>query len=224
VSDAARQSVLGAIRHHLAAARAREEMPPARDQLPAAPEALPPAEGLEACLEQFAAKLAAVGGRAWRVRGVKGAIDAAASILGEAGARRVAVSDAALVGRVLEGLHGQRQDLQLVDRSDRAALFSAEAGISTAQHAIAETGSLVLLSSEEQHRLVSLVPPLHIALVRTTDLLPTMAEGLRRAAASGPASTITWITGPSRTADIELTLVVGVHGPRALHVVFVDEV
>jgi L-lactate dehydrogenase complex protein LldG len=222
VSDAARQSVLGAIRHHLAEARGREVMPPTRDDLPPAPEAIPAVEGLDACLDRFSERLSAVRGRAWRVRGAGGATEAVASILSDAGAGRVAVSDAALVEEVIRGVREQDPDVTVVDRRDRSALFGAQAGVSTAQWAIAETGSLVLLSSEEQHRLVSLVPPLHIALVWTTDLLPTMAEGLRRAAASGPASTITWITGPSRTADIELTLVVGVHGPRALHVVFVD--
>lgn len=221
MSDAARQSVLGAIRHHLASARAREAMPPRRDALGEAPEALPAAEGVEDCLARFAERLSAVGGKAWRVQGLAGAGDAVARILAEAGVTRVVVSDAERVAAVLpavESIGG----LSILDRTDRAQLFSAEAGLSTAQWAIAETGSLVLISAEERHRLVSLVPPLHIALVPTSALLPTMAEGLRRAAASGPASTITWVTGPSRTADIELTLVVGVHGPRALHVVFVD--
>jgi L-lactate dehydrogenase complex protein LldG len=223
VSDAARQSVLGAIRHHLASARSREVMPPSRDALGDAPEALPAVEGVEDCLVRFSERLAAVGGRAWRVRGLEGAREAVVGILAEAGVTRLVVSDAERVAAVLPGIESSVEGLSILDRRDRAQLFAAEAGLSTAQWAIAETGSLVLVSSEERHRLVSLVPPLHIALVPTSALLPTMAEGLRRVAASGPASAITWVTGPSRTADIELTLVVGVHGPRALHVVFVDE-
>ena len=71
-------------------------------------------------------------------------------------------------------------------------------------------------------RLVSLVPPLHIALLPTERLLGTMADSLAAVHTNGPAPTITFITGPSRTADIELTLVVGVHGPRELHVVLVE--
>lgn len=221
--NAARQTVMGAIRHHLATARAHETLPPDRDSLPDAPDALPAVEGVEACVARFAERLGAVGGRAWRVRGREGAVEAVVSILAEAGVRRMAISDAPLVEAVLPDVLAGVGGVEVVDRRDRQALFAAEAGLSSGQWAIAETGSLVLVSSEEQHRLVSLVPPLHIALVPIAALLPTMAEGLRRVAASGPASTITWITGPSRTADIELTLVVGVHGPRHLHVVLVDD-
>jgi L-lactate dehydrogenase complex protein LldG len=103
----------------------------------------------------------------------------------------------------------------------RAELLAAELGVTRAQWGIAETGTLVLESARERHRLVSLLPPVHVALLRAGALLGTLGEALAatRGSTGAPASrTITFVTGPSRTADIELTLVVGVHGPRELHV------
>jgi L-lactate dehydrogenase complex protein LldG len=101
-----------------------------------------------------------------------------------------------------------------------ADLFGYDVGISTAQTAIAETGTLMLDSEAERHRLVSLVPPVHIAIINAADICLTLGEAL---AASRQASeisrTITFITGPSRTADIELTLAIGVHGPQELYVI-----
>jgi len=97
---------------------------------------------------------------------------------------------------------------------------AADVGVTACHAAIAETGSLVLLSGKGTSRTVSLLPPVHVALVRPEDLCFTMGELfalrgdlLRRAASC------TIVTGPSRTADIELTLTLGVHGPGRVVVV-----
>jgi L-lactate dehydrogenase complex protein LldG len=106
------------------------------------------------------------------------------------------------------------------DPSDR--VMSAGAGITTADAAIADTGTLVVFTSPEQHRLDSLVPPVHIALLRERDLVRGLADLFPALLAEGRFSqhaAITFITGPSRTADIELTLTIGVHGPRKVYVV-----
>jgi L-lactate dehydrogenase complex protein LldG len=99
-------------------------------------------------------------------------------------------------------------------------IFEYEVGISNAQAGIAETGTLVLDSACERHRLVSLVPPVHIAIIKASAIVETLGEALallRRDKEISPA--ITFITGPSRTADIELTLAIGVHGPQQLYVI-----
>jgi L-lactate dehydrogenase complex protein LldG len=99
-------------------------------------------------------------------------------------------------------------------------IFGFDVGISNAQAGIAETGTLVLDSAYERHRLVSLVPPVHIAIVKASAIVETLAEALallRKDKEISPA--ITFITGPSRTADIELTLAIGVHGPQQLYVI-----
>jgi L-lactate dehydrogenase complex protein LldG len=105
-------------------------------------------------------------------------------------------------------------------------LFTADAGITTASYALADTGTLVLVSSRQQHRLDSLVPRVHVALLRAscivrdmTDLFPMLARDKRFDAHSA----ITFVRGPSRTADVELTLSIGVHGPCKVHVIVVTE-
>ncbi|HEX2269069.1 MAG TPA: LUD domain-containing protein [Pyrinomonadaceae bacterium] len=99
-------------------------------------------------------------------------------------------------------------------------LFKYDAGITMAQAGIAETGTLVLDSSVERNRLVSLVPPVHIAILDASRIYQTLGEtlaALQNGEQVSPA--ITFITGPSRTADIELTLAIGVHGPQELYVI-----
>jgi L-lactate utilization protein LutC len=99
-------------------------------------------------------------------------------------------------------------------------LFTFGVGITSAQAGIAETGTLVLDSSQERNRLVSLIPPVHIAILDASKIFLTLGETLA-ALESGPelSPAITFITGPSRTADIELTLTLGVHGPQELYVI-----
>lgn len=105
---------------------------------------------------------------------------------------------------------------------------AADIGLSGVDYVLADTGTLVLLTRKGQARTISLLPPVHIAIVRPqqilsglTDLFPLIrAESL--AIGTALSSAITFITGPSRTADIELTLVVGVHGPQQLHVLLLE--
>lgn len=99
-------------------------------------------------------------------------------------------------------------------------LFKYDVGITEVQAGIAETGTLVLDSSVERNRLVSLVPPVHIAILDASRIYLTLGETLAFFQSNGEVSpAITFITGPSRTGDIELTLTVGVHGPKELYVI-----
>jgi L-lactate dehydrogenase complex protein LldG len=104
----------------------------------------------------------------------------------------------------------------------RTHCATADVGITGADYALADTGTLVLLSSLEEARLVSLLPPVHIAVVPKERVLSGLDElftMLPNPAAS--SSSMVLITGPSRTADIEQILVRGVHGPGEIHVVVV---
>lgn len=97
------------------------------------------------------------------------------------------------------------------------------AGITGALAGIADTGSLALLARATRPRLVSLLPPLHIALLPVSRLFPTMASFFAaEPELTRSSSNLVLITGPSRTADIELTLTRGVHGPKTLHVVLLE--
>jgi len=102
---------------------------------------------------------------------------------------------------------------------DKHDIFGFDVGVSTAQAAIAETGTLVLDSACERHRLVSLVPPVHIAIVNASSIVETLSDALALLQKKEISPAITFITGPSRTADIELTLAIGVHGPQELYVI-----
>lgn len=98
----------------------------------------------------------------------------------------------------------------------------AEVGVSGVDYALADTGTLVLLARGGQARSTSLLPPVHIAIVKPDQIVSGLDDFfplLRHEHGSRMSSAITFITGPSRTADIELTLVIGVHGPQELHVV-----
>ena len=103
-------------------------------------------------------------------------------------------------------------------------LFNFDVGVTKVQAAIAETGTLVLDSAAEKNRLVSLVPPVHIAILEASRIYATLGETLAALQSNGEVSpAITFITGPSRTADIELTLAIGVHGPQELYVIIVED-
>ncbi len=107
----------------------------------------------------------------------------------------------------------------------RAIMAASELGITGVDYAIAETGTCVILSRAGASRLVSLLPPVHIALVERGQVLPSLDElfTLRRSSfTSGElGSYMNLITGPSRSADIEYTLITGVHGPGEVHMVLI---
>ncbi len=104
----------------------------------------------------------------------------------------------------------------------QAACATADFGITSADYALADTGTLVLLSSSQEARMISLLPPVHLALVPREILLTGLDELLTLLPQpSERTSSMVLITGPSRTADIEQILVRGVHGPGEIHVVVV---
>jgi L-lactate utilization protein LutC len=171
---------------------------------------------------RFTERLVAVGAQCTVVSGEAEAAGALAGILSGAGARRVVGSDAPLVQRLLRPLR-DRCEISALERLSRADLFACDVGVTTAQWGIAETGTLVLESARERSRLLSLVPPIHVALLSSRCICESLGEALTRVRQAG-SHAITFITGPSRTSDIELTLVVGVHGPQTVHVLLLEDV
>jgi L-lactate dehydrogenase complex protein LldG len=98
----------------------------------------------------------------------------------------------------------------------------ADIGLSTAEWAIAETGSLVLTSAPGRGRTVTLLPPTYVAVVAVDRVLRTVSEAVEKyAAMDRPPANVCFHTGPSRSGDIEMTLTIGVHGPGDVHVVLV---
>lgn len=97
-------------------------------------------------------------------------------------------------------------------------------GVTGAFCGIAETGTLLLLSGADTHPVTSLLPETHIAVLERSRLVPAMEDAwdLVRRETSGLPRQMAFVSGPSRTADIELTLVLGVHGPYRVHLILVD--
>jgi L-lactate dehydrogenase complex protein LldG len=100
-------------------------------------------------------------------------------------------------------------------------LLTADLGLCGVGYAIAATGTLVCVAEEEQNRMASLIPPVCVALVTPEQIVADPGEAVRRLSSSKISRAITFITGPSRTADIELTLTIGVHGPKHIHAIIV---
>ncbi len=111
----------------------------------------------------------------------------------------------------------------------RPLFFQADIGISGANLAIAESGTLVIISNEGNARLVTSLPPVHIAIftvekiVATMEQAVTLIKALVTSASGKPlTSYVSFISGPSSTTDIEKEQVIGVHGPEELHIIILD--
>jgi len=111
----------------------------------------------------------------------------------------------------------------------REACFEAAAGVTGVEFALAETGSLVLSSQTEGSQLASLAPPVHVALYTRSQLVSSLDDVLERLPVSSDSSeacsgrSVVFITGVSRTADIEQIMIRGVHGPRELHAILLED-
>jgi L-lactate dehydrogenase complex protein LldG len=230
-NTSARDSILGSIRQHLSTS---EPLDPIHTEIseeqvqPLAGAARSSMDQSLSLVELFKQKLEEVGGHCSVAGTDSEVVTLLASIISNLRetplrARRIALSNA-------PGLESFVKQSELdVDEiavcPSPAELFGYDVGVSTAQLAIAETGTLVLESQSEKHRLVSLVPPVHIAIVEASSIVLTLGEALaavHRGGSGKLSPTITFITGPSRTADIELTLAIGVHGPQELYVIVKD--
>ena len=97
-------------------------------------------------------------------------------------------------------------------------LYEFDASVTDVTWAIAETGSLVIKSSRNHGRSISLVPMVHVAIVEPKNCVPDLLDLMEILEKEGVGNNVTIITGPSKTADIEGALVVGVHGPGEVHV------
>jgi len=103
-------------------------------------------------------------------------------------------------------------------------LFQIDAGITSTIGGIAETGALILWPTRKEPRLMSLVPPIHIAVLEANKIHNTFCEVIQKENWPGNMPTnVVLISGPSKTADIELTLAFGVHGPKELIVLILKD-
>jgi L-lactate dehydrogenase complex protein LldG len=191
-------------------------------------------------LARFVGEFERVGGVFHRVADAGEAPAAIAAIARERGMRRVVAWHADALGRdvatalTAHGLQASAAPDAEVDRDERerrrALAAAADLGVTGVDLAVAETGTLVVVSGAGRPRSASLLPSCHVAVFDREALVESLGQASLVLEAwhdgTPPAwrgASINFITGPSRTADIELTLTRGVHGPREVHAVFVEQ-
>lgn len=191
-------------------------------------------------LERFRIEFERVGGELHRVPTVAAVPALVARIATDRDARSVATWHPDAFGPDLAGDLTARGLAPLVmppgelddaveRRRLREAIAAADLGLTGVDLAVAETGTLVLVSGGGRPRSTALLPPIHVAVLDRTALVESLAQAgvfleawHAGDARSGRGAAIHFITGPSRTADIELTLTRGVHGPKEVHAIFVE--
>ena len=175
--------------------------------------------------------------RGWVVRraaGVEDAVGYVCQLAEKMEARRVVRSVQEVFDDVPldDALSSLGATVQVMAQGDESAggfnPADADLGVTGVDYAIAETGTAVILPRRGVSRVTSLLPPVHVALVKPSQTLEGLDDLylLRRLAylkdGADAGSYMNFITGPSRTADIEQTLVIGAHGPRETHMVILD--
>lgn len=178
-------------------------------------------------LVRFRDQLSSAGGFPWFVSSGQAAADTILQIVEKKGGQKVLLTRGSFLDRLglEERLKGNGLEVVTPDAQEpgkcREPFFAADIGITGVDYLIAETGSAVHLSKPADPRSGSLLPPIHIALADKSQILPDLFDLFDRLGGVLPSGA-TIITGPSKTGDIELKLVTGVHGPGEIHVVVVD--
>ena len=175
---------------------------------------------------RFIEELESLGGHAKRVETLEEAREYVLSLARERGANLLIRWDVEELEAL--GVDGPLQEAGVEvavwrDLEDfREVTARADIGLSTAEWAIADTGSLVLTSGPGKGRTVTLLPPTYVAVVAAEKVLRTVPEAIEKYAGDGelPANVV-FHTGPSRSGDIEMEIFVGMHGPGDVHVVLV---
>jgi L-lactate dehydrogenase complex protein LldG len=147
-------------------------------------------------------------------------VEKTAAFLRERKCRRVMLSDTELLRKFELGdqLDEQGFEARYWSGITADAAYDYDAGVTEVDYAVAETGTLVIRHRPEHGRLLSLVPFVHVAVVQPKQIVPDLIDLFEILAREGVGSGVTMISGPSKTADIEMNTVTGVHGPNVVRV------
>lgn len=181
-------------------------------------------------VERFAMEVNAVGGEAFVVSDLEAAGRELHRLLAESGARSAICWNHDLLERLRlrqllaapgVAVHNYDSLVNLPIDEQRRILLACDVGITSCDCAIAETGTLMMLSRPGQERVASLLPPMHVAIVERQQIVPDLLDAFAMLGAETLPSNVTFITGPSKTGDIELQLTTGVHGPGKWRVIVI---
>jgi L-lactate utilization protein LutC len=178
---------------------------------------------------RFRDEFSAAGGQVHVVSDTEAAVARVLELVQAKATRRVllgrgAVLDTLNLRERLSGLGVEVTPADALAIDAREPLFAADLSITGVDYLVAETGSLAILTRPDNPRSLSLLPPVHVAVARADQIVPDLFDLFGPETwGANPAlpSCISLITGPSKTGDIELRLVTGVHGPGEVHVVLI---
>lgn len=159
---------------------------------------------------------------------VKTAVEAKKVILDLAqsvGAKKIVAVDSPLqqASGAFDGLKGAGIEVLMKNTDIAEHAPTADMGISSVEFAIAESGSVCMDGYAVENRLVSMLPPVHVVFLNSNNVVPGITEAFEVISGVFKHGLISFITGPSRTADIERVLTIGVHGPSRFVIIAVDE-
>lgn len=145
-------------------------------------------------------------------------LDKVAAFLREKGCKSAMLSDTPVLTRLNAAAELTRAGIPARWWKDMTAdeTYDVDAGVTEADYAVAETGTLVVRHTPAHGRLLSLVPFVHVAVVEPKIFVADLVDLFERLGAEGTGSGVTMISGPSKTADIEMNTVTGVHGPNVV--------
>jgi L-lactate dehydrogenase complex protein LldG len=174
--------------------------------------------------DAFAGRAREASAEVIRVATAAAAREAVVALARAIGARRIVAAEGGVLRllRVREALREAGMDVTTRAAEIRDVARAADLGVSAAAFGVAETGSVCHDATAVAPRLVSLVPPVHVVFLASDSIVPGIAEALDHAARAFERGSFSFITGPSRTADIERVLTIGVHGPARLVIIAID--
>jgi L-lactate dehydrogenase complex protein LldG len=187
----------------------------------------------EEMIEKFVEQLTLLGCAVHRVRDSGEALVKLAEIAKAEGVTQIMTSEDDVVAPLGLSEWGRNHNIEVLTPRDckgredfkKAAFEQAQAGVTGVDFAVAESGTLCLIHDESQPRLVSLAPIRHIAVVPIDRIRPVyeaVTDRLFGPGEQGP-SQLTFITGPSMTGDIQASLFTGMHGPKTVTVILVEQ-
>ncbi len=181
---------------------------------------------LEDLFHEFKKQAANVSCEVFRAKTAADIFSLLATLLAESNAKKVIIAKNAFLEAInictIVKRYGADVYTDVADIAEHAD--TSDIGISGALFGIAATGSICLDATAIETRLVSMLPPVHVAILKSNDIVPGIQEALAMISQPHTRSYMSFITGPSRTADIERVLTIGVHGPSRLVIIVVDEV
>ena len=185
-----------------------------------------PAENSGAQLfPEFEMRAKAVSGEVFRVPAAAEAREALIRLVDAVQAKKAVVVESPLheAAGITEALRSRGVTVYTEAADIAAHADTADIGISGVEFGIAETGSVFQDGCDIATRLVTILPPLHVVFLQSAHIVPGITEALDILSQSFDRGCVGFITGPSRTADIERVLTIGVHGPSRFAIIAVDE-